>query len=97
LARDRDIVISVVLDMGDNRIHPAADSEDERRFLHYAIDRFGAFPNITWDLGDDLDHYRNDRWTHRTGTLIKELDPYHHLATSHPIDNRHQDRAADWF
>jgi hypothetical protein len=96
-ARDRNMIISLVLDMGDSRVHPAADSEDERRFLHYAVARFGAFSNITWDLGDDLDHYRNDRWTHRTGTLIKELDPHHHLATSHPIDNRHQDRTSDWF
>jgi hypothetical protein len=25
------------------------------------------------------------------------LDPYQHLATSHPTDNAHQDRTADWF
>ena len=37
------------------------------------------------------------QWTHATGTLIKEWDPYRHLATSHPVDNVHQDRTADWF
>lgn len=97
LARNRDMVISVVLDMNDSRVHPAAESEDERRFIRYAVARLAAFSNVTWDLGDDLDLYRSDEWTHRTGTFLKELDPYHHLATSHPVDNRHQDRTADWF
>ncbi len=96
-ARDRDVVVSLILDMNDSRVHPVAYSDDERRFIRYAVARFGAFSNITWDLGDDLDHYRSDAWTHDIGTLIKKLDPYRHLATSHPVDNRHQDRAADWF
>jgi hypothetical protein len=96
-ARERDMIISVVLDMGDNKVHPAPASGNEYRFIRYAVDRFGAFCNITWDLGDDLDHYRDDKWTHDTGTLIKKWDPYRHLATSHPVDNVHQDRTSDWF
>ncbi len=96
-ARDRDLVFSIVLDMNDSRVHPAAGSTDERRFIRYAVARFGAFSNITWDLGDDLDKYRDDRWTAATGRLIQELDPYKHLATSHPVDNAHQDRTSDWF
>jgi hypothetical protein len=96
-ARDRDVVFSLVLDMNDSRVHPAAGSADERRFIRYAVARFGAFSNITWDLGDDLDKYRDDRWAREVGTLIKQWDPYQHLATSHPVDNVHQDRTADWF
>jgi Protein of unknown function (DUF4038)/Domain of unknown function (DUF5060)/Putative collagen-binding domain of a collagenase len=96
-ARDKDIVISLVLDMNDSRVHPVAESEDERRFFRYAVDRFGAFSNITWDLGDDLDLYRSDSWTRRTGQSIEQWDPYRHLATSHPVDNIHQDRNSSWF
>ncbi|MBZ5676603.1 MAG: DUF5060 domain-containing protein [Acidobacteriia bacterium] len=96
-ARDRDVIFSLVLDMNDSRVHPAPGSADERRFIRYAVARLGAFSNITWDLGDDLDSYRDDEWTHTTGTLIKAWDPYHHLATSHPVDNVHQDRRSDWF
>lgn len=96
-ARDEDMIISVVLDMNDNKIHPAAGSEDERRFIRYAVSRFSAFSNVTWDLGDDLEGYRSDQWTHDTGTLIEQWDPYHHLATSHPIKTVHQDRASAWF
>jgi hypothetical protein len=83
--------------MNDSRVHPAAGSEDERRFIRYAVARFGAFSNITWDLGDDLDQYRSVSWTHQTGEMIREWDPYSHLATSHPVNNRHQDLTADWF
>jgi hypothetical protein len=96
-ARERDMIISVVLDMGDNKVHPEPASDNESRFIRYAVDRFGAFSNITWDLGDDLDHYRDDKWTHDTGTLIKQWDPYRHLATSHPVSDTHQDRTSDWF
>jgi hypothetical protein len=96
-ARERDMIISLVLSMNDDPVHPAAGSEDERRFLHYAVARLAAFSNITWDLGDDLDGFRDDAWTHETGMAMVEWDPYHHLATSHPIKTVHQDRAASWF
>jgi hypothetical protein len=97
LARDKDMIVSVVLDMNDSIVHPAAGGDDEHRFIRYAIARLAAYANVTWDLGDDLNSYRTDAWTHHTGTLIKQWDPYQHLATSHPTDNTHQDRTADWF
>jgi hypothetical protein len=53
--------------------------------------------NINWDLGDDLDSFRDETWAHETGTLMKKWDPYDHLATSHPVHRQHQDRASDWF
>ena len=96
-AREKDIIVSIILGWNDTPIHPVAGSEDERRYLRYAVARLGAYSNITWDLGDDLDDFRNDAWTHDTGTFLYELDSYHHLATSHPVDNRHQDRSSPWF
>lgn len=102
-ARDRDMNISLVLDMNDGRVHPDAGSEDEKRFIHYAVARLAAFSNITWDLGDDRERFRDDTWEHDTGTYLVQLDPYHHLATDHPVDvvvngnSVHQDRASAWF
>ena len=97
-ARGRDMNISLVLDMGDSKVHPIAGGEDEHRFIRYAVNRLAAFSNITWDLGDDLDGYRDEKWTHETGMLIQDLDPYKHLETSHPaVSNDHQDRASSWF
>ncbi len=85
-ARDRGMVISLVLDMNDGRVHPAAGSEDERR-LH---------PLCGGPPGRILQHHLGPggrsrlsigmiKWTHETGTLIEQWDPYHHLATSHPV------------
>jgi hypothetical protein len=96
-ARDLDLIISVVFDWNDSRVHPAAGSADERRYFRYAADRLGAFTNVTWDLGDDISSYRNLAWSHETGTYLYDSDPYHHLATDHPVDNRHQDRSSAWF
>jgi hypothetical protein len=50
-------------------VHPAAGSEDERRYFRYAVARLGPFANITWDLGDDLDRFRSEVWTHEMGTM----------------------------
>ncbi|MGO9087227.1 MAG: DUF5060 domain-containing protein [Terriglobales bacterium] len=96
-ARDRDMIISVIFGLGDDPVHPPAYSEDERRYFKYAISRFAAFSNVTWDLGDDLDSFRDDKWAHETGTLLEQWDPFHHLATSHPVHDIHQDRASAWF
>ena len=96
-ARERDMNISLVLMMNDSHVFPAAGSEDEHRFIRYAAARFGAFSNITWDLGDDLERFRDDKWTHETGTLLQGWDPYGQLETSHPVEIEHQDRASSWF
>jgi hypothetical protein len=96
-ARERDMVISVILDIADGKVHLAAGSEDERRYIRYATARLSAFSNITWDLGDDLDTFRDDRWAHETGTMLLGWDPYSHLATSHPVHREHQDRGSGWF
>src|SRR6266849_8947404 len=96
-ARGLDLIISVVLDWNDSRVHPAAAGDDERRYFRYAANRLGAFSNITWDLGDDISLYRDLAWSHKMGTYLFESDPYHHLATDHPVDNKHQDRTAERF
>jgi len=96
-ARDRDVIISVIQDISTHHAQPVAGSEDERRYLRYMVARLAAFSNITYDLGDDMDSFRDEKWVHETGTLIESWDPYKHLATSHPVHRENQDRASDWF
>jgi hypothetical protein len=96
-ARDRDIIISAILDISTHQAQPAAGSEDERRYIRYAAARLSPFSNLTYDLGDDLDSFRDEKWAHQTGTLLMNWDPYRHLATSHPVHRENQDRASDWF
>ena len=96
-ARDRDVIISAILDISTHKAQPAAGSEDERRYIRYAVARLSAYANVTWDLGDDLDSYRDEKWTREIGTLMQSWDPYKHLASSHPVHRRYQDRASEWF
>jgi hypothetical protein len=95
-ARDEDVNISVVLNCNDAQSNIGAGSENEKRFIDYALARLTAFSSITWDLGDDLSSFRDLKWTHETGTYIVQADPYHHLATSHPAQIEPQDRGSDW-
>lgn len=99
-ARDRDMNISVVFywELDREPTSPKfAGSEDERRYFRYAVARLSAFSNVTWDLGDDLDSYRDEKWAHEMGNQLMNWDPYHHLATSHPTHPGNQDRASPWF
>ena len=96
-AWERDVIVSAILDISTHHAQPAAGSEDERRYIRYAAARLSAFSNLTWDLGDDLDSYRDEKWARETGTLLMGWDPYQHLATSHPVHRRNQDRASAWF
>src|SRR3989442_2787479 len=91
------MMISVIQDISTHHAQAPAGSEDERRYIHYAVARLSAFSNITYDLGDDLDSFRDEKWAHETGTLIHDWDPYKHLASSHPVHREHQDRASEWF
>jgi hypothetical protein len=96
-ARERNMIISVILDISTHHAQAPAGSEDERRYIRYAVSRLSAFSNITYDLGDDLDSFRDEKWAHETGTLIEGWDPYKHLASSHPVHRENQDRASEWF
>lgn len=96
-ARDRDMIVSVIQDISTHHQRPPEYSDDERRYLRYMVTRLSAFSNITYDLGDDMDSFRDEKWVHETGILIESWDPYKHLATSHPVHRKHQDRGSDWF
>jgi hypothetical protein len=97
-AHSKDMLVSVIMEWNDDKVHPAAAGEDEKRFFSYAAARFSAFSNITWDLGDDISEFRSLDWSHVMGTLlVGQYDPYHHLGTDHPTVNTEQDRTSNWL
>jgi hypothetical protein len=96
-SRDRDMIISVIQDISTHQAQPLEYSENERRYLRYMVARLSAFSNVTYDLGDDMDSFRDEKWVHATGILIESWDPYKHLATSHPVHRENQDRGSSWF
>ena len=86
LARERDIVVSVVFFLGGQVLPTpfAALSADERRYLRYAIARLSAFSNVTWDLGHEHDFHRSyPDWADDVGYIVRAADPYDHLVGAH--------------
>ena len=59
-AREKDMILSMVLDWNDSKVHPAAGGEDEQRYFRYAAARLGALKR---DLGpgDDIAAYHDDQ------------------------------------
>ena len=68
----------------------------ERLWLRYVIARYAAFDNVfLWTLTNEYEthpdgRYRLDlpsdvNWAGATARRIKELDPYHHPVTVHPV------------
>ncbi len=85
-ARERDIVVSVVMFIGGQVLPtPFGElSEDEYRYYRYAAARFSAYANIAWDLGNEHDFHRTvPYWANNIGGLMRRLDPYGHLVGAH--------------
>ena len=68
----------------------------ERLWLRQVIARYGAFNNVfLWTLANEYEthpdgRYRLDRqadvaWAQATARLVKQLDPYRHPVTVHPV------------
>jgi len=68
----------------------------ERLWLRYVIARYAAFSNVfLWTLANEYEthpdgSYRLDQpgdvqWARATARLVKQLDPYHHPVTVHPV------------
>lgn len=77
----------------DTRLWTAAR---ERLWLRYAVARYGAFNNLfLWTLANEYEThpdgaYRLDLpsdvdWAKATARLVRQLDPYNHLVTVHPV------------
>jgi hypothetical protein len=84
-AREKDMVISVIFDIASPyNVRPAEGSENERRYFRYGVARLAAYANVMWDLGNEHDFYRRyPQWADAMGPLVKEWDPYDHLASAH--------------
>jgi len=85
-AREKDIIVSVIFFIGAQPLPVPFQpfSEDEMRYYRYAVARFSAFSNVTWDLGNEHDFHRcTTWWTGMTAELVQKHDPYRHLLSAH--------------
>ncbi|MHB8866288.1 MAG: LamG-like jellyroll fold domain-containing protein [Pirellulaceae bacterium] len=88
-ARDLDMVVSVIFYVDGAR--PGTDpfgksgmgGEDEQRYYRYAVARCAPFSNVMWDVTNEYHLFRDEAWVNKMGTLIRQWDPYDHLASVH--------------
>lgn len=89
LARERDIVVSVIPYTDGAR--PGTDpfgrermgQEDERRYYRYLVARFAAFSNVMWDVTNEYHLFRDEPWVEQMGAAIADWDPYRHPISVH--------------
>ena len=83
--RGQDVIASVimVIDRGKNNF-PSAGSTNEDRYYRYAVARYAAFSNVTFDLGNEHNEYRSvPAWANRLGALVMGWNPYDNLVSAH--------------
>jgi hypothetical protein len=71
-------------------------TEAERRYVRYAVDRLGAFTNVTWNLGNEYYEYHSTATANQMGTFIKSYDPYGRIVTVHPSNDEFRHAADAW-
>ena len=87
--RELDMVVSVIFYVDGRRpgVDPFGKSgmggEDEQRYYRYALARCAAFSNVMWDVTNEYHLFRDEAWVNKMGGLIREWDPYGHLASVH--------------
>lgn len=68
----------------------------EQLWLRHLVARYGAFHNLfLWTLANEYETHPDGRyrldlpmdldWAQATARRVKQLDPYHHLVTVHPV------------
>ncbi|GAA4452284.1 DUF5605 domain-containing protein [Nibrella saemangeumensis] len=88
-ARERNVNVSLIfyvdgMDHGSDPFRKAnMGGEDEKRYYRYAVNRFGAFSNVMWDVTNEYHLFRNEAWAEQMGSYLRERDPYKHLTSIH--------------
>ena len=82
----RGIVVDLVLGGDHNQLARLFPSWQEReRYLRYLVSRYSPM-NVNWELVQEFEGYEDPReLTKELGLLLKKIDPYDHLRTTHTV------------
>ncbi|MEI7422308.1 MAG: DUF4038 domain-containing protein [Prolixibacteraceae bacterium] len=85
LMRNRGIIATciIIIEKQDLPKELGILTKDEYRLYRYAVARLAAFDNVWWDLGNEHNEYRDTAWGNTMGSFVREVDPYHRLASAH--------------
>ena len=80
-----DIMADLWFYSDDTPWRPAASSAEEDLLFRYVIARFGAYANVSWNLGLEYSEYRSAAWVDSQGQFVKDQDPYDHILSVHQV------------
>jgi PelA/Pel-15E family pectate lyase len=81
---DRGIVAHVMLKVYNKKVNwPERASADDDLFFRSMVARYAAFPNVIWDFSKEAHNEKDTDYKLGRLKLVRELDPYKHLITTH--------------
>jgi hypothetical protein len=66
-------------------LYPDAFSKQEDQYFKYIVGRYGAMPNVTWNLALEYDEYRTDEWAEHYAEYVSDVDTFDHLLAVHQL------------
>jgi len=94
-ARAKGMVVSIVfhLDGLDKGVDPFNDGKKkgegytdykaEEAYYRYAVARLSGYSNVMWDVTNEWHLFRDEKWVHHFGDLIRKADAGGHLISVH--------------
>ncbi|MFH1070713.1 MAG: DUF5060 domain-containing protein [Candidatus Glassbacteria bacterium] len=85
---ERGMVAHLVVYLDDcGQISRAISSAQEEMLFRYFCSRFGAFPNIVWNLAEEYEECFDSTWCVTRAGWIKKYDPLGHPVTVHGLSS----------
>jgi len=80
----KNMVASIIMTVDRQGEFPSEGSDEELNYYLYAIARYAAFPNVTFDLGNEHNEYRDvPNWANTLATALQQKNPYGNLISAH--------------
>ncbi|GAG32029.1 unnamed protein product, partial [marine sediment metagenome] len=83
---ERGIVIHLVFYLDDCReVSGAITPEQEELWFRYTVARFGAYPNLIWNLAEEFEEAFTIDWCESRAGWLKKYDPFPNPVTVHQL------------
>ncbi|MFC6964789.1 DUF4038 domain-containing protein [Halocatena marina] len=85
------IVVHLMMQVQNKEVNwPERRSADDDRYWKYVVARYGAYPNLVWDVSKESYNIRHEAGSHDYTrdrlALLRRVDAYDHLVTAHDPD-----------
>ncbi|HOX04685.1 MAG TPA: DUF5060 domain-containing protein [Candidatus Paceibacterota bacterium] len=93
---ERGIQAHVLIKVYNKQVNwPKRRSAEEQLFFRWLVARYAAYPNVIWDFSKEAHNEKDLAYKQGMLKFLREIDPYHHLATVHDDDQANDSGAYD--